>query len=110
LLALTTSSVQADAIQSNNSILRLNGLEHPGLDLPDVSRAEEHSDMFSDVLSNSGKHLGFSVTTFREGLRFGLVKPTSANVTQNPEPVSMLLFGTGLAGLGALVRRRRTRH
>jgi hypothetical protein len=28
------------------------------------------------------------------------------DVTQNPEPATMVLFGTGLAGLGAIMRKR----
>jgi hypothetical protein len=31
-------------------------------------------------------------------------------VTQNPEPATMILFGTGLAGLGAIMRKRYNGH
>jgi len=31
---------------------------------------------------------------------------TLSNVTYTPEPVTLILFGTGLAGIGGFVRRR----
>jgi hypothetical protein len=59
--ALTASCVQADAVHSNKLIAQLNGVEHRTLDLPGISRAEEHGYLFSGVHSNNGKHLGFSI-------------------------------------------------
>ena len=103
--ALAASAARADSVHSANLSGSLSALD--SLDLPDVSRAEEHSALFAGVLPGNGKHLGFSVAAFRHGPQLGIVRPNSPTVTQNPEPATMLLLGTGLAAVGAFIRRRR---
>lgn len=60
---------------------------------------------------NNGKHIGFSVSVFNPGMKFGLVNPrhASPSVSQNPEPTGMLLLGTGLAAVAGFARRSRRR-
>ena len=108
VFALAASSVRADSVHANNFIEQLSGAEHRNLNLPDINRADEQG-YFSIVLhSNNGKHLGFTAASVNRGPRIGLVKPgPRASVTQNPEPATMILMGTGLVAVGAWVRRRR---
>jgi hypothetical protein len=104
--AVAASSVNADPVH-NTRIIGLNAIENMSLHLPDVSRAEEHAALFAGIRINHGKHSGFSVAAMRPGLKFGLVKGAQPTVTENPEPATMLLLGTGLAAVGAALRRRR---
>jgi len=66
----------------------------------------------SSNAGNNGKHLGFSVAQFNNGMRFALgnARVPSSQVSQNPEPTAMVLLGTGLAGVAALARRKARRR
>lgn len=104
--AFAASSVKADAV--HNESFKLERLEELRLHLPDVSRAEESSYLFSGVHSNNGKHLGFSISSFHAGPRIAILRPRNGSaVTENPEPATMILLGTGLAAVGAAIGRRR---
>ena len=106
LIALAASTAFADAVH-RGKVANLNAFEHRPLHLPDITRTEEESYLFASIQSNNGKHLGFSATAVHQGPQLGIVRPTGPNVTQNPEPATMILLGTGLAAVGAAIRRRR---
>ncbi|MCA1579271.1 MAG: PEP-CTERM sorting domain-containing protein [Acidobacteria bacterium] len=108
--AFAASTVSADPVHNIEILRSLNAIENMSLHLPDVSRAEEHSALFAGVRTNHGKHSGFSVAAVRPGVRFGLVKGAQPTVTENPEPATMLLLGTGLAAVGAAMRGRKQRQ
>src|SRR6185503_5219902 len=105
-VVFAASTALADAVHSNK-LDNLNGIENRTLHLPDLSRAEDEGYLFAGVQSNNGKHLGFSIASVHRGPQLGIVRPSGPSVTQNPEPATMVLLGTGLAAVGAAIRRRR---
>jgi hypothetical protein len=135
LLSLV-SSVRADSIHQPPGLEKFNFGDIQSLGLPLVDRANI-SDFLSEhfannngnhfgfvnsldaigtaaggVAGNNGKNLGFSVSSFHGGMKFGLANPRRPNATvnQNPEPTGILLLGTGLAAGAAFARRLRRRR
>ena len=105
LTVFATSTALADVVHSE--FANLNGIEHRALNLPEIGRTEDEAYLFAGIQSNNGKHLGFGVASIHRGPLLGIVRPTAPTVTQNPEPATMVLLGTGLAAVGAAIRRRR---
>jgi hypothetical protein len=123
LLLTVASSVRADSVRFPPGQEKLNLVEGQTL----ISLADGQTLSFEQAgkvdlsgllaehfSNNNGKHLGFSVSAFNGGVKFGLANPRNPHttVTQNPEPTGMLLLGTGLAAAAAFARRRtrRRRH
>lgn len=69
-------------------------------------------DIFANIALAPGTY-GGSFTVFDTERQLSVTKDFQINVTQGqviPEPASMLLLASGLAGVAALKRRRRGRH
>ena len=60
--------------------------------------------------NNNGRHLGFSMSAVSRGPRLGIVRPQAPSVSENPEPATVLLLGTGLAAAAGLVRKKSRRR
>jgi hypothetical protein len=60
--------------------------------------------------NNNGRHLGFSMSAVSRGPRLGIVRQQAPSVSENPEPTTMLLLGTGLAAAAGLVRKKGRRR
>lgn len=60
--------------------------------------------------NNNGRHLGFSMSAVSRGPRLGIVRPQAPSVSENPEPATVLLLGTGLAAAAGLVRKKGRRR
>lgn len=97
--------ILADRFEGNNGL-------HLGWFKADNNEKNTGSAAGNGSAGNNGKHIGFSVSVFNPGMKFGLMNPRqpSPQVTQNPEPTGMLLLGTGLAAAAGFARRRARRR
>ena len=108
LMALVTSA-RADVVHADMNLEKLIFAEGHNLTVFDFQGAETGYLYAGHFENNTGKHLGFSVTAVHRGPSLGIVRPQLPSVTQNPEPATMVLLGTGLAA-GAFARKRGRRR
>ena len=108
LLFMTiVSSVRADAVHPRMDLEKLIYAQNHGLTVVDFQAAETGYLYAGQFENNNGKHLGFSVTSVNRNPILGIVRPQAPSVSQNPEPATMVLLGTGLAAVTAFARKRR---
>ena len=109
-LLTLVSSARADVVHPNMNLEKLifaEGHNSTGFDIQGAETDYLYAGHFED---NNGKHLGFSVTAVHRGPSLGIVRPQTPSVTQNPEPATMVLLGTGLAAVGVFRRKRNRRR
>jgi hypothetical protein len=108
LFLTIVSTVRADVVHPNMDLEKLTYAEHHQLAVFDFQSAEIGYLYAGHFENNNGKHLGFSVTAFNRSPKLGIVRPQSPSVvTQNPEPATMVLLGTGFAAVAAFARKKR---
>ena len=106
------SSVRADSLHPDMLLEKLFYAERHNLTVFDDIQGAEIGYLYAGKFeNNSGKHLGFSMTSVNRGPKLGIVRPPAAvEVSQNPEPTAMVLLGTGLAAVGAFARKKNRRR
>ena len=105
-LLTLASTARADMLHVDIHLEKLIYAERHNLTSLDLQSAETGYLYAEHFENNNGKHLGFSIAAAHRGLRLGIVKPQSPDVSQNPEPTAMVLLGTGLAAVAAIARKK----
>jgi hypothetical protein len=108
LLFLTiVSTARADSVHPRMDFEKLIFAENHGLTVVGFQAPDTGYLYAGHFENNNGKHLGFSVTSVNRNPILGIVRPQAPSVSQNPEPATMVLLGTGLAAITAFMRKRR---
>ena len=120
------SSARADAVHVDIGLEKLIFAQTHNLVDSNIESVDSGYVYTGHFENNNGKHLGFSMTSVNRGPRLGIVRQEAAgvsvlqngsvlqsvstlpnvSVSQNPEPATMVLLGTGLAAVGAFARKK----
>lgn len=111
-LSLGVLSIQADPVRFNKVTDDMNHgrfIQQAKLNLLTAADSDLWAFLFPE--HSNGKHLGLTMSALHRGPRVGVVGyyPQLKNdpaPTPNPEPTSMLLFGSGLLAIGAIARSK----
>ena len=105
------SSARADMVHPNMFLEKMIFAERHQLAVLDIECGAATGYLYAEHFeNNNGKHLGFSMVPRPRTVGPGFGKnPPSPTVTENPEPTAMVLLGTGLTAIAALVRKKKNR-
>jgi hypothetical protein len=121
LLITLASSARADAVHADMLLEKRIYAEQHHLTVMDIQTAASgyvYAGHFENnngkhlgfanvgLPSSSGKNIGFAVEAVHRGPSLGIVRPQLPSVSQNPEPASMVLLGSGLAAAVGFARKK----
>jgi hypothetical protein len=104
------SSARADVVHADMLLEKLFYAQNHHLNSLSIEFQETGYLYAGHFENNNGRHLGFSMSAVARGPRLGIVRPQAPSVSENPEPATMILLGTGLAAAAGLVRKKGRRR
>ena len=104
------SSARADVVHADMLLEKLFYAQNHHLNSLSIEFQETGYLYAGHFENNNGRHLGFSMSAVARGPRLGIVRPQAPSVSENPEPTTMLLLGTGLAAAAGWVRKKGRRR
>ena len=104
------SSARADVVHADMLLEKLFYAQNHNLNSLSIEFQETGYLYAGHFENNNGRHLGFSMSAVSRGPRLGIVRPQAPSVSENPEPATMLLLGTGLAAAAGFVRKKGRRR
>jgi hypothetical protein len=104
------SSARADVVHADMLLEKLFYAQNHHLNSLSIEFQETGYLYAGHFENNNGRHLGFSMSAVARGPRLGIVRPQAPSISENPEPATVLLLGTGLAAAAGWVRKKGRRR